>query len=218
MTKVSLALASVLAATGVQAATINYDFDYPLSTTEIGHTGTLGLFDSSLGTLTGATLTLNGEALFSFSGENVAAQTQSASITSSTTLSWSSSLGALTPYLTDLLLSATSGTQSYAVGETKNFGPIADADSAINDLGSILGALQANGGGDFTLSCSSLSGLNVLGGGGNINTTQNTQAGCGASILYTYSEGSTEVPVPGTLALFGLALTGLGVASRRRVK
>jgi hypothetical protein len=212
-----VATLAALGAVGAQAATVEFSFGIPLAltTTEISQTGQLGLFDSNLGVLTGATLTTSGGAQFIFGGTNNAAQAQSATITSSTTLSWDSSLAAIDPFLGDIALSATSGLQNYAVGETKNFGPFSDSESLVDNLGGILAALQAAGGGTFDLTCESLSGLAVLGGGGNISTTQATSAGCGATIVYEYTD-RPEVPEPGSMALAGLALAGLAFVTKRR--
>lgn len=217
MKRLSLLAAALGLAASAHAATVSYNFSNPLATTEINQTGALGLFDSNLGTLTGATIIVNGAAVMSFTGNNTAAQSQRATLTSSVELFWDSSINALDPFLTDsVLMTATSGSQQYAIGETKSFGPFNTNGSNTDDLATILGALQAAGGGSFNVTCDSSSGLAVQGGGGNIATTQSTQAQCGASIEYTYRERQVQVPEPGTLALIGLAIAGIGFGARRR--
>lgn len=208
-----------LAASGAHAVTISGgSFANPEEVTEINQSGVLDLFDSTLGALISATLTLDGYATSEITLTNNAQQAQLVSAVGSVALFFTESgigdLGIPDPALT-LNLDYTGGFVSLAAGAVQSFGPVQDVQQTVifKDAGASIFA-QA-GGGQFQLDCTSISGLNLQGGGGNVDSSQTTTAGCGASIEYDYQPRVT-VPSPAPLTLISLGL--IGIAGLRRLK
>lgn len=159
---------AALALVSANAATVTYSFTNPLSTTEINQTGSLSLFDSNLGTLTGASLTVTGnlESVVTFA--NSAAQNQRIRLISSSDVGLSSSLGAvhqLFNHSSDLSIATDTGLQTLAPGATYVSPLLTDQKILTANLNAALAALSAPGGGNFNVNCTSLSGESVSGGG-----------------------------------------------------
>lgn len=214
--------AIVLAATsaGLHAqALLRYDYHYSLSPTEIDMTGGLSFFDSSLGTLTGATLILNQEVLTTISLSNArGAGTETAEATSTSLFRWSSTHSAVDSIIrgpdgvgSGKQILVSTGLVDIPVGQTHVAGPLSSLSNVEIDLASYLSIFQQAGGGSFDLRARTLSGMTLLGGGGNIDSTQRTEATVGAAIIYTY----TPVPEP-SAAVLGAAACGLFLVRRRR--
>jgi hypothetical protein len=204
-------------ARSARADTVQFVYGFPLveSTTEIDQDGVLGLFDSNLGTLTGAQLEVFGASTTTISLTNTAVTTVTARAVSTLEVLWTSTL----PQLDSLLQTQgdrinlnfpTGPLAVFAPGQTRSYPNIRDAVSNPYNLFSILAAVQAAGGGTFSLNASTLSNLTIIGGGGNVAGLQSTTAGAAARITYTY----TAVPEPGLGTL--LVMAAIGVAAGRR--
>ena len=187
--RVLTGVSAALAIASANAATISYSFTNPMSTTEINQTGSLALFDSQLGTLTGASLTVTGDLESIVTLVNNAAQSQQAKVIGSSDVGLSSSLGVvdqLFNHSSDISVSIDTGLQTLAPGATYTSPLLTDQKIRTENLNTALAILSAPGGGNFTLNCRSLSGVSVYGGGGNVTYSQRTRVRCGATITYTY--------------------------------
>ena len=108
------------------------------------------------------------------------------------------------------------GSTSFASGETKNFAPpvVTASDSSGTVNASNITPYDTTG--TFTLGFTTTTFQSFIGGGGNGQDSQATQAFATIQVLYDYAIPSST-PEPTTMVLFGSALVGLGVL-RKRIK
>lgn len=224
MKQLSTLAASLVLAGSVGAATISYSSPGALAGVEINQTMTLQLFDDNLGILTGAKLTRSASMAASGTITNSATDgsTASGSLDFLVTPvfddgSFPQSLPFFAPALTGLFAyDLLPGSLPFAAFSSESFFDVFTdfADQTLLDLLTFSGLPQF-----FSLSCSSVdSSVSLTQDTGSIGLNSTLEASCGASIEYTYSLRDTDptVPEPGTMALVGLALAGMGFVSRRR--
>jgi hypothetical protein len=192
--KVLAGICAALVISGANADTITYSFPINLEPTEINQTGSLALFDTNLGTLTAASLTIDANLQSDISLTNNSTQTQNFTLTTDMGVGISSTLPAvhqLFNHSSDLALDFTTGVVRLAPDEVVSASLLDNKNLAI-DLSPALAELSASGGGSFNISCESFTSNSQSGGGGNVNVDQITNAGCGAMVIYTYTPTTTR--------------------------
>ncbi|WP_084150363.1 PEP-CTERM sorting domain-containing protein [Azohydromonas australica] len=237
MKKLGLLMLGAALSAGTQAATISYDFTSDQADTDFNFDGRLGLFDSTLGTLTSVLLEVYGEFTSEMSIGNAGKGTmRNTRVKTSYTMYFNSSLQPLN----DLLVEAQaeepwvswgidSGNLRVGPYSSVSFGPITEGSMGLIDASSLLSAFSVAGGGEFGLNCITETSTFVeMGGNGWFK--QSTTGACAAAITYNYDEALLDagelggaaggaggepipVPEPPSLAVLGL---GLGYMALRR--
>ena len=220
--KISAALSGVLLLAGAsaQAAVISFTDSYANVKTELnGEQLRVDLFDSSLGTLTGVsvsfsaavnsagTVTNNGAGPEDFTVQTLVQSYDGTGVSLPTPLG---NVAAMNPFS---VINAQSYT-ALASGASDTFGP-GGASSGVLDLftgydASFIGA------GDFGYDFTTLILTTFAGGGGNIGADIETYTDGTLTVEYTYTAAPTPVPEPGSLLLMGLGLVGLAGIGRKK--
>lgn len=226
-----------MTATTAQAATpVSVDGGTVSTTGPTDYTnllGSLAKFDGSLGTLTGAYLTVD----YSFkSAITVSATTEStgrvrtesaaqflssdagvSSVLDSLVNTTSAGIGtaSLVPAAYDLLGNSSVYTVGPNTTSSQSFASNASASQIFAITGSSLAAFVANGGGTFDVSAKTLTGIILSATGGNAAAVQRTEATSKVGIRYEYT-AAAAVPEPATWALMILGFGVVGYGLRRR--
>jgi hypothetical protein len=217
MKKTLIGAALLLASSSAFAGVISFGDTHEVSTTQWTDTLSVSQFDASLGQLDTIEISFSAS-MFSdlLLNNNGAASQLTSGEVSITTFGSFLGLGDL-----DISISYETAEQNLSAdgeeGELYSLSNITGTDTitaTINNSHADFLSFIGNG----TVSTADLKARGGSGtfGGGNVIIEVNTQASAALNVTYNYSNPSTEVSEPGTLAILGLGLAGFALRRKKK--
>ncbi len=223
MLKQTLIAAALVTGMGsaASAATVTYSATLGDQTTNYTGRAITGIsqFDSSLGTLNSATITLEGSVSGGIQYESLDASGATVTLDLSATVSVSTNaLGAIVVALPELIsnesVTAFDGTIDFAGTSGGSVGGLfATATNSAVLTGAALAEFIGTGFVNFTMDGT---GTSEATGPGNLATIFQTLAGGIVTVTYDYDDAPAPVPLPAGAPLLLLGLGALGVARRKK--
>jgi hypothetical protein len=225
MKKLTTLLAGMALAAGANAATVAFTDSFGLATTNWTHLLGASQFNPALGTLNSATFTFTDDIVQSFKAENTGAVADILTPVAGAQFLFRKSLATLlttTLSGTGTSFNATSfdGVSNFAGTSGTNFGNVTvNGNGTITLTGASLAALIGTGTlGSVGYDVRAIGSGSIASDNGNLDASISTQARYNLRLVYDYTAPTTQVPEPGSMALFGAALAGLAFIRRKANK